>query len=264
MKKSVVTCTDCSFGYDPHRRVLDTVSFDLFEGEFVSLLGPNGAGKSTLMKILLNRLVPQSGKVQLDGVSVRNYSEKMIASIIGYVEQSTPRSSMNVIDYILLGAISQFSEHRFWYSAAETSRARELLADFGLEPLANHSIDRISGGEQQLVQICRALMSSPKVLLLDEPVSHLDINHIDTVISRLLKIVRERNVTVFASVHDLYLASSCSDRLFLLDHKGSLTAEENPRSCSLDLLEEVFKMTFSRATLFGNSENIILPSYRFR
>ncbi len=262
--KQLLTCTSCSFGYDSSRHVLNNVSFTLNAGEIVALLGPNGAGKSTLLKLLLNRLKPNIGQILVEGKSVELLRTRDLASTIGYVEQNTPRTSMSVIDFILLGAVSQFATQRFWYTSEEKMRARSLLEDFGIRHLENHSVDKISGGEQQLVQISRALMSSPKILLLDEPVSHLDIQHIDTVIRLLLTIAKERDVAILATIHDLYLASSFCDRMLLLDQNGALSVEPNPYLPDSTLMGNVFQATFEEATLVENNEKVLIPRYRFR
>lgn len=259
----LIECNSCCFGYDPSRLVLDDVSFSINEGDVVALLGPNGAGKSTLLKLLLHRLQPKKGQITLEGKPVASYAIRDLASRVGYVEQLTPRSSMAVIEYVLLGAVSQFATQRFWYSSEEKHRATSLLSDFGISHLSNHSVDQISGGEQQLVQISRALMPSPKLLLLDEPVSHLDIQHIDIVIKLLLAIAKERRVAVLTTIHDIYLATSFCNRMLLLDTSGKLSVEENSQFPDHLLLEKVFNASFEEAVLSQNNQKVIIPQYRF-
>jgi len=231
----LIECNSCSFDYDSTRLVLDDVSFSINEGEIVALLGPNGAGKSTLLRLLLNRLQPKKGQVILEGKPVKSYAIHDLASRVGYVEQLTPRSSMTVIEYTLLGAVSQFKRHRFWYSSEEKRRADSLLLDFGISHLAHHSVDQISGGEQQL----------------------------DVVIKLLLSIAKERQVAVLTTIHDMHLASSFCDRMFLLDKYGKLTIEENPGHPDREVLKKVFNASFEEAVLLENNKKVVIPQYRF-
>ncbi len=256
---AILSCKNISFKYGTNELFAD-LSLDIAEGDFVGFLGCNGSGKSTLLKLLVNRLTPESGTISIGGKNVASLSSKELACEIGYLEQSPHDSTATVAEYVLMGALPRFSSHRFWFTKSEKNKADELLNEVGIYDLRHRSLAEVSGGERQLAQICRALMSDPKLLLLDEPVSHLDINHVEMVV-RLLKLMqKKRNITVLTTLHDINLAYNCSDTLIVLDSDGSISTLSQSKSDE-EKLSSIFDTQFS---IQSNEKRVsVLPQWEF-
>ncbi len=199
-------------------RLLDGVSLSVDPGEWVGLIGPNGAGKSTLLRAVLN-LVRFTGSVSLDGRAVAAMSARERGRMIALVPQ-TPiiPEGISVIDYVYLGRTPHLGV------LARTGRAddvvvHEIVERLDLTALANRLLATLSGGERQRVFIARALAQQPRVLLLDEPTTALDIGHQQDVLELLDRIRRDTGLGVLATMHDLTMAGSYSDRIVLV-HQG--------------------------------------------
>ncbi len=260
MSSPIISCSGLSFAYTQESHIFSDLSFTVNTGEFVTLLGCNGSGKSTLLKLLAKRIKPHTGEILIDNRRLPFYTQKEFASTLGYLEQSPYESSRTVEEYVLLGLLPKFKSYRFWFTREEKLKAAALIEEVGINSLASRRLSDVSGGERQLAQICRALMSDPKVLLLDEPVSHLDIHHVEMVISLLKRIQHDRGVTVVTTLHDLNLAFSCSDRSLILN-KGDihLFSGCNP---DITLLSEIYSSDFER--LAGTcGKNVIVPRWSF-
>ncbi|MBI2866621.1 MAG: heme ABC transporter ATP-binding protein [Chloroflexi bacterium] len=228
-----------SFAYDG-RAVLDDVSLEVLPGEMVALLGPNGSGKTTLLKVILGLLRPKQGRVFLDGHPVTELSRKHIAQQVAVVPQQFHMPfAFTVEEVVMLGRtphlrplVEEGPGDRAWVRAA--------LEISGLGPLAGRPFNELSGGERQKVVMALALAQQPRVLLLDEPVAHLDIRHQAEALEVVQRLNREQGITVVAAMHDLNLACLYFDRLLLL-HKGQVFADGTPgQVITTENLEGVF------------------------
>jgi zinc/manganese transport system ATP-binding protein len=193
------------------RQVLSDVSFTIRKGEFTGLIGPNGAGKTTLLRVILGLQEPSSGQVLIDG-EPRQKSNK---SSIGYVPQKLvidPDMPMRARDVVSLG----LDGHRLGFGFP-SRRRRDLvnrtLRDVGAEKYADTRVGELSGGEQQRVLIAHALISRPKLLLLDEPLANLDLKSEQEIVAVLGKLVREHGISVLLSAHDMNPLLSVMDRI---------------------------------------------------
>ncbi|MFP4333296.1 MAG: metal ABC transporter ATP-binding protein, partial [Campylobacterales bacterium] len=149
---------------------LKNITFCINEGEFVALIGPNGGGKTTLLKVILGVLKPDSGEIQ---VCAKNPQEAL--PLMGYVPQNTNINQsfpIRAIDVVLSGI--RDSSLTPFYNNKEKNRALDMLQKVGIERLGSKRISELSGGQRQRVMIARALMSNPKILLLDEPTASID------------------------------------------------------------------------------------------
>jgi len=203
------------FGYkNGKRNVLEDVSFILDKPCFAGILGPNGTGKSTLLKCVNRIYELDSGEIFFDGIPARRFSLRNIARKIAYVPQSTAVPfSVSVMDTVLMGRIP-FSGYSF--HAKDREKAALALKETGMEEYALRDIRFLSGGERQRVLIARALAGNPKLMLLDEPVSSLDVRHQLEVMKLLRNLVRKEGLTVLMTIHDLNLAALFCDRLLIL------------------------------------------------
>jgi len=195
------------------RRVLDGVSFTVQTDEVVSILGPNGVGKTTLIKCIDKVLKPNAGSVFIEGSNLHQMNKKDIAKNIGYVAQRSETSKTSVFDSVLLGRKPHFD----WNVTGKDIRlAGRVLHLLGLDELALKYVDEISGGEYQLVQIARVLVQQPKVVLLDEPTSSLDLSNQHMIMHLIRNIVKKNHMAAIMIIHDLNLAIRHSDKFILM------------------------------------------------
>jgi iron complex transport system ATP-binding protein len=202
--------------YNSHD-VLAGVTFALQPGEVLALLGGNGAGKSTLLKCLDGILRPRLGSVLLEEHDLRSLDGDAIARRAGYVPQKSEDSHLTVFEAVLLGR----KPHMRWsMGPADHALTEQILGELDLTRLADRSVSRLSGGEQQKVVIARALAQTPRVLLLDEPTSNLDLKNQLEIMSLVRDAVQQNNLSAVICVHDLNLALRFADRLlFLKQHR---------------------------------------------
>ncbi|QSZ67108.1 heme ABC transporter ATP-binding protein [Methanofollis aquaemaris] len=219
-------------------QVLDAVSLAVNEGTFIGILGPNGCGKTTLIRAVSSVINPAAGAVYVDGRDVGEYSPRELATRLGAVPQETAVSFGFTVEEIVqmgrhpyLGRLSSMKE-------ADYAICREAMDLTSTAHLADRLITEISGGERQRVLIARALAQQPKALLLDEPTSHLDINHQIEILSIIRSLTP--GVTVIAVFHDLNLAAYFCDRLILME-KAKIVAVGTPAEVLTDAhIRQVF------------------------
>jgi manganese/iron transport system ATP-binding protein len=193
---------------------LDSVSFELQAGEQVAVVGPNGAGKSTLIKALAGVLAPTSGSVSVYGHGPEGHI------CIAYVPQRSAvdwNFPVTVADVVLMGRIGILGLFRH-PGKRDYEYMRECLELVGITDLAKRQIDQLSGGQQQRMFIARALAQEAELMLMDEPLTGLDIPSQEGIFEILARL-REHNVTVFLTTHDLNHAAEHFDRAMLLNQK---------------------------------------------
>lgn len=214
-----------SFNYGK-ASVLKHINLQVADGEVVSLVGPNGAGKSTLLKCVNRILKTSDGTILIDGEDVKRLNLKKLARIFGYVPQTALHTfPATVFDTVLLGRRPYVD----WVVSPENRDiVYEMLVLMDLDHLALRQFNELSGGEQQRALIARALAQEPRVLLLDEPTSNLDLKHQLEVLDHVVAIVREKEVSVIMAIHDLNLASQYSDRIIFL-RRGEIYMSGTPK-----------------------------------
>jgi len=205
-----------TFYYDSVK-ALNDITFEVSEGDVLGVIGPNGSGKTTLLRCINLALRPKVGTVFIDGENILELDRKDIAKNIGVVPQnSTIHFPFTVFDIVLMGRTPHLGR-----LDRETSKdieiAKNAMKITNTQHLADRLIDEVSGGEKQRVIIARALTQEPKILLLDEPTLHLDINHQLEVLELVKKLARENKLIVVLVSHDLNLANRYCDRLMLLN-----------------------------------------------
>jgi zinc/manganese transport system ATP-binding protein len=190
------------------RRILDDVSFEVRPGEFVGLIGSNGAGKTTLLRVILGLQRELGGSVRVAGG----------AHGIGYLPQKVtldPDLPMRARDVVALGLDGAKLGIPF-PSAKRRALVDEMLAAVGATEFADARIGLLSGGQQQRILIAHAIVSSPRLLLLDEPLANLDIRSAQEIVELLARISRDRGIAVLLSAHDLNPLLSVMDRIVYL------------------------------------------------
>jgi iron complex transport system ATP-binding protein len=244
------------------KKVLHNISLELNNNELIAIIGPNGAGKSSLLKIISQALQPTAGTVYLNNQDLQSYNKAELAKIRSFVsaEENINNEYISVIQYLSFGR----APYQNWFgslSGADQQIIDRCVAATGIEEFLPKNITELSSGERQRVQITRALIQEPSLLLLDEPTSHLDISHQLEIMS-LLKKIAGAGVRIITILHDLNLASYFCNRLLLLN-KGEIICFGSPAEVLTEpYLEKVFRNkweiinnTAGRPKVFPRLEN---------
>ena len=251
----ILRVDDMAFRY-ASTPVLDGVGFCVAPGEFMAVLGNNGAGKSTLLKCINRILRPSYGSVLLDEADVRRLKGMELAKQVGYVPQRTEASRMTVYDTVLLGR----RPHIEWDAGRRDYEVTERVIErLGLGHIALRTIDELSGGELQKTAIARALAQEPRVLLLDEPTSSLDLRNQLDVLQTVRRITREEGVAVVAVMHDLNLALRFADRFCFLS-EGRVHACGGSEVVTPDVVANVYGVAVDVMSV--NDVAVIVPLCR--
>lgn len=214
---SLISVKNISFKYEKEN-ILDDLSFDIEYGNFISLLGINGSGKSTLLKNINKILKPSSGKIYVNGKELSSIKGRDLAKNISTVNQYNDALRNTVYDMILVGRVPHMQNGA---SKEDYKKVEQIIQKLELEKYALRNANTLSGGEFQKVVLARALAQEPKVLLLDEPTSNLDIKNQIEVMRLVSDYCKEKKIAVIVSIHDLNLALRFADK-FLLLKKGKI------------------------------------------
>lgn len=227
---------DISVGYRDGELVLHGVGFSLRRGEILAILGPNGAGKTTLLRCVNAMAKPWRGKVHVEGADIFRMPPLEIAKRLGYVAQRSEAGRMTAFDAVLLGRIP----HLGWRAReSDLAKVGAALSQLGIERLALRFINELSGGELQKVCIARALAQEPRLLLLDEPTSSLDLKNQVGILDAIRGIVTERRMAAVMTMHDLNLALRFADRYIFLK-QGKVLAWGRPDRIDPQTVEEAY------------------------
>lgn len=227
-------------GYD-NRFFLREINLKVMRKELIGIIGPNGSGKTTLIRAMARLLKPKQGSIILEGHDIWGMNFKELAKKIAIVSQSQPAVAMTVEDYVLLGRVPHFTGLQFLETKEDLRIAQRAMLLTDTLKFKERLLDELSGGERQLVLIARALAQEPKLLILDEPTTHLDITHQVIILDLLKKLNRQLNLTVIMVLHDLNLASEYCERLILIS-EGRIHCQGNPEEVmQYQLIEEVYK-----------------------
>ncbi|RAV12949.1 ABC transporter ATP-binding protein [Paenibacillus contaminans] len=209
-----------SFGGRP---VLNSVSFNVRQGEMLGIIGPNGGGKSTLLRIMSGVDAPTAGEAYLEGKPVERYSRKELARFLAVLQQDAlPPVGFTVREVIEMGRYP----FQNWLGDDERDAADSIdriIEQLGLNALSDRTLEHLSGGERQRVALGKAMAQEPKLLLLDEPTTYLDIGYQVQMMDYIRGWQKETELTVIAVLHDLNVAAQYCDRLLVL-HDGGVAA----------------------------------------
>ncbi len=218
------------------KEVLSNIKFHLQKNEILAILGPNGVGKTTLLKCMNAILKPKSGTIMIEEQDVLKLEQMEIARRLGYVPQQCESARLTAFDAILLGRMP----HIKWnISTGDVMLVENVIKRLKLEDLALRYIDELSGGELQKVGIARALAQNPKLLLLDEPTSSLDLRNQLDILDIVRDVVKKEDVSAIMTMHDLNLAFRYADK-FLFLKNGTIFAAGSIADVSPQVIEEVY------------------------
>jgi iron complex transport system ATP-binding protein len=223
MNRDFLSFENVFFGYEKKSPpVINGLNLQINEGKIASILGPNGAGKTTLLFLALGWLRYWKGNISLLGKPLQNYSRKSLGKFIALIPQSEHIPfEYTVLEYVLLGR-APYLPPLGMPSDADQDIAFEALERVGISHLYSSSILGISGGERQLVLAARALTQKPRLLLLDEPTSHLDLSNKYRLI-KILRKLREEGTTILMTTHEPEIALAISDDTILMN-KGQVVS----------------------------------------
>ncbi len=194
---------------------LDNISFQLWKGERVAIVGPNGAGKSTLFNVIAMILRPTHGQINIYPLIAKQ--KELSIAYIPQRNQVDWRFPVNVGEVVMMGRVGQLGLFR-WAKGNDWNIVNESLELVGMAQLAKRQIGELSGGQQQRVFIARALAQEAELMLMDEPLTGLDVQSQEDIFTILEKL-RQRHVTIMVATHDLNLAAERFDRLMLLKQR---------------------------------------------
>jgi len=222
--------------------VLRGLSIDVDPGEMVAVVGPNGSGKSTLVRTLAGLLRPVSGRVRLAGRSVHTLGRRERARLLGLLVQSAEAPPLtSVREHVAFGRHAYrglFTGDR----ARDAEMVTDAMTTCEVESLAARPVDELSGGERQRVRLATLLAQDPRLLLLDEPLTGLDIQHQLALLTLLRELNRDRERTLVCVLHDLSLALRFFPRAIVI-HEGRISADGPPATILCPgLLRSVFRV----------------------
>ncbi len=246
-------------GYNAKKPILKEVSFSVDDGEFVGFVGPNGSGKTTLLRVLVGLLPYFSGEITLGPNQLNKLDRRELARRVAFVPQMMePIEGFTVEELVLLGRTPYFE--RFSFENEDDNDAVSWAIDeLKIDNLRNRSVTELSGGEFQRVAIARALAQEPRLMLLDEPTSHLDIRF-QVTLCKLLKKLRSHR-SIIATFHDLNLASRFCTKLVLLKN-GEIIASGRPSEVvTPENIWKAYRIKVSVKKTSGNDKTkyVLLP-----
>ncbi len=237
------------------------ISFSLPSGVLVGLIGPNGCGKTTMMRCINRMHEPTSGDILIDGVSVLGQTPAQIARLVSNVPAEMKASfGLTVFETVMLGRYP-YLQNMWWETDEDETLVVETLRKFGIEHLQDRPLNMLSSGERQRVMIAKAYVQQPRLMLVDEPTSHLDMKYKLEVMEYLNAMVK-KDMTILVAEHDISLMARYCD-LCIIMKKGEIVAMGRPKDViTSELIEEVYEVSASVG--FDNEGELYVLPKRFR
>lgn len=252
--ESIISIDNLWFKYDKDS-ILENININIDQGSFISIIGPNGSGKTTLLKNMVNLLTPTKGSISLFKKDIKNIKYKDLAKKVAVVHQSNNIGfNFSVEDVVMMGRFPYLKRFQ-----SETSKDYEIvekaMKNTGIFDLKDRSILNISGGEMQRVMIARALVQEPEILVLDEPISNLDLKYQVGILNICKELNKKENLTVICILHDINLASRYSDNIILLKD-GKIHSLDKPNNV---ITKKNIKEVYDIDVDVKNIENTDIP-----
>ncbi len=241
--------------------IVHVVDMDVDAGEFVCILGPNGCGKSTTLKTILGLLDPFAGSITMDGADTARMSEKERAKLFAYIPQAhTPPFPFTVADVVILGRTPYVTGGLARIKEEDKRIALDCLERMGIARFANHPYTELSGGQQQLVLIARALTQEPRLLIMDEPTASLDFGNQQLVLQQMRHLA-DGGTSVLMVTHDPDHALFCAHRVVVME-QGRVIAEGDPNVVlTTECLQRIYNTNVKvlDVELDGSLQRVCIP-----
>lgn len=236
---AILSLENVGFGYGGSPLFRD-LSFSVQAGEFVGLLGPNGCGKTSLLQLIAGVSPPAKGRISLQGRPLHEIPRSEIARSVSVLPQETfVEFPFTALEVVLMGRAPYLKRFQ-WEGPRDLEVAHEAMRLTDCLEFASRDVRSLSGGERERVLLARALAQEPKILLLDEPTTHLDLKHQSEIFRLLRKLHVEQGLTLIVVLHDLNFAATACQRLLLLGG-GGLKADGAPAEVlQAETIREVF------------------------
>jgi iron complex transport system ATP-binding protein len=236
----MLTMEKVSYSYGSGLPAIDGVTLRFEPGKLVALTGPNGSGKSTLLKCAARVVTPQSGSIRLDDEEASLWPPKAYARAVGYLPQNPePVVPMRAIDVVVSGRapyLGRFS----WESSRDFEQAEQALRLCDAAHLGERYLDEMSGGERKRVFLARVLAGEPRLILLDEPLTALDVAHVQQLAALLRQVVERTNATVIFSSHELNWSAAYADRMLVMNG-GRVVMDGRPQQVmTVEVMRDAF------------------------
>ena len=255
--KDIIRLNGLSVGYEGDA-IIENIDLEIGKGEIVTLIGPNGAGKSTILKTISKQLEPVLGAVYVSGRELREFGSSELAKVLSLLlteridpEYMTGRDIIETGRYPYTGKMGILNEK----DHAVVDGIIKLLR---ISELAERPFRKLSDGQKQRILIGRALAQEPEILILDEPMSYLDIRHKLELIEILKKLRSEKNITIVMSLHEFELARVIADKVICVGEEGISRAGKPEEVLQPDVLKELYGITDEQFELLLQSMRLVL------
>lgn len=238
---NIINFKNVSFGYED-KTVLENVNFNVNQGDYIGIIGPNGSGKTTLLKLIINEINPTKGKIKILNKDIRDFNNW---ENIGYVNQksnsftsSFPATVTEVVAMDLAPRIGLFKKIK----KKHLEEVYKVLKLVGIYEFKDRLIGSLSGGQQQKVFICRALMRHPKMLILDEPTVGIDLNGQKEFYEILKKLNKQLNLTIVIVSHDLFIVKEEVKKIAVIKDKNIKVIDNIDDKITKNTLLDLFEI----------------------
>ncbi len=257
MDNPLLTIKNLNKVYDNGYHAVHDVSYSIPSGMLVGLIGPNGCGKTTMMKCINRMHEPTSGEIEIDGESVLEKTPLEVSKIVSNVPAELKASfGLTVYETVMLGRYPHL-KNIWWEPEEDESLVVETLKKFGIDHLQNRQLNMLSSGERQRVLIAKAYVQEPRLMLVDEPTSHLDMKYKLEVMEYLTAMVK-KDMTILVAEHDISLMARYCD-LCIIMKKGNIVAIGKPKEViTSQLIEDVYEVSAS-VGFDNDGELFVLP-----
>jgi iron complex transport system ATP-binding protein len=255
-----IRITGLTHAYHRDHPVLSGLDLELPAGSFTAVVGPNGSGKSTLLRILAGALRPTAGRVTVLGLDPHHAPARERARHLAYLPQSEPDDVPFTAEELVLMGRFPYQGWLPFDRPEDIAAAERCLALVEATELRDRLLPEMSGGERQRVHLARALAQEPRLLLLDEPASSLDLRHQVEIYRLLASLHAEQEVTIVVVSHDLNLPGACVDHVAVLA-AGRIGAFGTPAEIlRADVLEPIYRTRILEGTVPGRSQPILFAA----
>jgi zinc transport system ATP-binding protein len=219
--------------------ILEHITFQIFQGEYIAIIGPNGGGKTTLVRMLLGLEKPTSGEIKIFGKKLKDFKEWYK---IGYVPQRASHVDANfpatVEDIVKMGRIAKRNIFSIM-NKEDKAMVHDAMVKMDILDLKDKMVGRLSGGQRQRVMIARALASAPKILILDEPNTGVDVKSQQRFYKLLAQLNKEEDITILFITHDIGVIADDIGRLFTINQKATI-CNDPKKVLSCDEMSELY------------------------